>query len=224
MRKFHKEKQSEASGKRKGKNLPQGSGSMVTQGLPMFRMFSSSNPGQIEFPFRAHAEDTQSDSARDGRQLVGLNKALVAELSANYCPSLPGSVLMIVEPVPPLITRFPVPQDSMRHVHFCMYIVNKQCLRCGVEAEDLLGMLCAALSPFRTRLILGASDHDGEQVLNTYDTKCPEWSKPLFFSLYYFFRPATSNWLYSTLYHLLKSMRKQHLIYAKSYFLFWNIM
>ena len=136
MRKFHKDKQSEASGKRKSRDFPQISttGSRVTQDVSMSGV-QSFEP--IELPFRIPNQENWYEQAEEETQLTTvIDKALEAELSANYCPSLPGSVLMIIEPVPPLVTKFPVPQDSMRHVHFCEFGLLNTVVDCVALARS----------------------------------------------------------------------------------------
>ena len=120
MRRFHQEKQSEASGKRKAKLLAKSSSTSdgtVLQGSVLL--------SDIQLPWRTEdlkfpvsEEGNEDIPAHENMQLMGVHKALSAELEANYCPSTTASV-MVVEPVPPLVTKFPVPEESMKHVHFC---------------------------------------------------------------------------------------------------------
>lgn len=165
MRKFHEGKRSEASGKAKDRGVSLiSTGTLGTQDATT----STSEPqgfNEAERLSRTLAESNQIDTRVVKSQLTNMDKALSAELSANYFPSFPGSVLMIIEPVPPLVTKFPVPQESMRHVHFCKFR-----LRRGV-APNTMGANATTNLFGQTRLIL-RSHYNGQQILGANNTKC----------------------------------------------------
>lgn len=174
MRKFHREKRAEVSGKTKGSGTDQiWTDGMVTPDI-------SEQPqtvfGGVELSFRIPTQGTQLETDVENTQLTGIDRALSAELSANYCASLPGNVMMIIEPVPPLVTKFPVPQESMRHVHFCEFPHASRCG--GGGAPHVVGMFSYDYKSCWKDLANSYFSHyHDQQVLCTHDTYGSKRSK-----------------------------------------------